>query len=78
MSLHKLEVWLDDIRQRAAPGSVRYVGPLLVLIGILGYLWCFSNFIVDARGTPLLWGTQKHLTDNASKLELHSSDQKKG
>jgi protein-S-isoprenylcysteine O-methyltransferase Ste14 len=40
---------------------VRFLGPFLVLLGILGYLVCFSNFILDAKGTPLPLGTQKHL-----------------
>lgn len=40
---------------------VRSLGPFLIVAGILGYLLCFSNFIRDAKGTPLPLGTQKHL-----------------
>ena len=40
---------------------VRSLGPFLIVLGILGYLLCFSNFILDAKGTPLPLGTQKHL-----------------
>ena len=42
-------------------GKIRFIGPFLILAGIIGYLMCFWNFIFDAKGTPLLEGTQKHL-----------------
>jgi protein-S-isoprenylcysteine O-methyltransferase Ste14 len=42
-------------------GKIRFSGPFLILIGIIGYLLCFWNFIFDAKGTPLPGGTQDHL-----------------
>ena len=29
-----------------------FIGPILIVIGIIGYLLCFWNFIFDAKGTP--------------------------
>jgi protein-S-isoprenylcysteine O-methyltransferase Ste14 len=42
-------------------GNIGFIGPCLIVIGIIGYLLCFWNFIFDAKGTPLPMGTQKHL-----------------
>ena len=41
-------------------GGIRFVGPILIVIGIIGCLSCFWNFIFDAKGSPLP-GDQKHL-----------------
>jgi protein-S-isoprenylcysteine O-methyltransferase Ste14 len=41
--------------------NFRYIGPPLILVGIVGYILCFLNFINDAKGTPLPGGTQEHL-----------------
>lgn len=41
-------------------GKIRFIGPILIVIGIIGYLLCFWNFIFDAKGTPMP-GDQKHL-----------------
>jgi len=41
-------------------GKFRFIGPILIVIGIIGYLPCFWNFIFDAKGSPLP-GDQKHL-----------------
>ena len=30
--------------------KIRFIGPLLLLIGIIGYLLCFLKFILDAKG----------------------------
>ena len=42
-------------------GRFRFIGPILIGLGIIGYLLCFWNFIVDAKGTPLPIDTQKNL-----------------
>ena len=34
-------------------GSLRYVGPILILMGIWGYLWGLRSFILEAQGSPL-------------------------
>ena len=41
-------------------GKIRFIGPILIGIGIIGYLPCFWNFIFDAKGSSLP-GDQKHL-----------------
>ena len=41
--------------------KISFIGPIFIVIGIIGYLLCFWNFIFDARGTPLPGDTQKHL-----------------
>ena len=33
-------------------GKIRFIGPILIVIGIIGYLPCIWNFIFDAKGTP--------------------------
>ena len=47
-------IFIDQI------GKIRFIGPILIVIGIIGYLPCFWNFIFDAKGSPLP-GDQKHL-----------------
>jgi protein-S-isoprenylcysteine O-methyltransferase Ste14 len=42
-------------------GKFRFTGLILIFAGVFGYLWCFLNFIIDAKGTPLPLGSQKHL-----------------
>ena len=41
-------------------GKIRFIGPILIVIGTIGYLLCFWNFIFQARGSPFP-GDQKHL-----------------
>ena len=40
-------------------GQIRLLGPFLILIGIFGYLACFSNFIKDAKGSPIMGDSQR-------------------
>ena len=42
-------------------GKFRFIGPILIIIGIIGHLLCFWNFIFDAKGTPFPGDTQKYL-----------------
>ena len=42
-------------------GKFRFTGLILIFAGVFGYLWCLLNFIIDAKGTPLPLGSQKHL-----------------
>lgn len=42
-------------------GALRFIGPGFILIGIVGTLACYWNFIFDAKGAPLIEGMQKHL-----------------
>ena len=44
-----------------AIGNFRFIGPIFILIGIIGCLTCYWNFIFDAKGSPLIEGMQKHL-----------------
>lgn len=39
-------------------GRFRIIGYLLIGLGITGYLVCFRNFIVDAKGSPIPGDTQ--------------------
>ncbi|UCE53614.1 MAG: isoprenylcysteine carboxylmethyltransferase family protein [Desulfobacterales bacterium] len=41
-------------------GKIRFIGPILIVIGIIGCLSCLWNFIFTAKGSPLP-GDQKHL-----------------
>jgi len=41
--------------------SIRFLGPFLIGLGILGYLLCFSSFLVNAQGAPVLGAAQKRL-----------------
>ena len=41
-------------------GKLRFIGPILIVIGIIGSLLCLWNFIFDAKGSPFS-GDQKHL-----------------
>ena len=45
----------------AETGILQFIGLAFILIGIIGYLACFWNFIFDAKGVPLFEGMQKHL-----------------
>ena len=49
----------DTVLPKLEP--VSFVAPFIILLGISGYLMCFANFIFGAKGTPLPFGTQKHL-----------------
>lgn len=40
--------------------KIQYIGLLFIFIGIIGYLLCFWNFIIDAKGSPMP-GDQNHL-----------------
>ena len=51
---HENHIVIDQI------GPYRFIGPILIVMGILGYLLCLWNFIFDAKGTPMP-GDQKHL-----------------
>jgi len=42
-------------------GVLRFIGPAFILIGLVGTLACYWNFIFDAKGAPLIEGMQKHL-----------------
>ena len=42
----------------AAIGRFRFAGYIFIGSGILGYLICFWNFIVDAKGSPIPGDTQ--------------------
>ena len=42
-------------------GKIRFIGPILVVIGVIGYLPCIWNFIFDAKGSPFPGDTQKYL-----------------
>jgi protein-S-isoprenylcysteine O-methyltransferase Ste14 len=42
----------------AALGRFRFIGYILIGLGTVGYLICFRNFIVDAKGSPILGDTQ--------------------
>jgi protein-S-isoprenylcysteine O-methyltransferase Ste14 len=42
-------------------GKIRFIGPILIVIGIIGVLPCIWNFIFDAKGSPHPWDTQKYL-----------------
>jgi len=42
-------------------GNFRFIGPAFILIGIIGSLACYWNFIFDAKGAPLIEGMQEHL-----------------
>ena len=42
-------------------GNFRFIGPAFILIGIIGNLACYWNFVFDAKGAPLIEGMQKHL-----------------
>ena len=33
-------------------GKIRFIGPILIIIGIIGCLYCLWNFILDANGSP--------------------------
>ena len=39
-------------------GIFRFAGYIFIGSGIIGYLICFWNFIVDAKGSPILGDTQ--------------------
>ena len=41
-------------------GKFHFIAPILLVMGIIGYLLCLWNFIFDAKGTPMP-GDQKHL-----------------
>jgi protein-S-isoprenylcysteine O-methyltransferase Ste14 len=41
-------------------GKIRFIGPILIVIGIIGCLSCLWNFIFDAKGSSFS-GDQKHL-----------------
>ena len=44
-------------------GQLRFIGPIFIVIGVVGYLVCFWNFIFIAKGSP--WpGDQNHLIVN--------------
>ena len=43
--------------------TLRFIGPILIFIGTIGYLMCFWNFIFNAKGTPLP-NTQHNLIVN--------------
>ena len=45
----------------AAIGRFRDVGYILIGLGIIGYLVCFRNFIVDAKGSPIPGDTQHRI-----------------
>ena len=45
----------------AVIGDFRFIGPAFILIGIIGCLACYWNFIIDAKGAPLIEGMQQHL-----------------
>jgi protein-S-isoprenylcysteine O-methyltransferase Ste14 len=42
-------------------GVLRFIGPVFILIGLIGTLACYWNFIFDAKGAPLIEGMQKYL-----------------
>ena len=42
-------------------GKIRFIGPILIVIGVFGYLPCIWKFIFDAKGSPHPGDTQKHL-----------------
>lgn len=42
----------------AAIGRFRFIGYILIGLGTIGYLICFRNFIVDAKGSPILGDTR--------------------
>jgi hypothetical protein len=44
-----------------AIGNFRFVGPAFIVIGFVGQMACYWNFIFDAKGAPLIEGMQKHL-----------------
>jgi protein-S-isoprenylcysteine O-methyltransferase Ste14 len=52
---HENHIVIDQI------GTYRFIGLILMVMGILGYLLCFWNFIFDAKGTPFPGDTQKRL-----------------
>lgn len=37
----------------------RQLGQLLMVVGVVGYLLCFRNFLIDAQGSPIPWDSQK-------------------
>src|SRR5205085_12324147 len=39
-------------RQMPPAGSVRYLGLLAILLGVLIYCWCAWDFAITGRGTP--------------------------
>lgn len=45
----------------AAIDNFRFIGPIFILVGIIGYLACCWNFIVDAKGFPAIEGMHEHL-----------------
>ena len=48
-------IFIDQI------GKIRFIGPILIVIGIIGYLPCIWNFIFYAKGSPFPGDTQKYL-----------------
>jgi len=51
----------ENHRVIAEIGNFRFIGPAFILIGLVGTLTCYWNFIFDAKGAPLIEGMQKHL-----------------
>ena len=51
----------DNHTMIAEIGVFRFIGPAFILIGIVGCLACYWNFIFDAKGSPMIEGMQKHL-----------------
>ena len=43
--------------------KIRFIGPFLILIGTIGFLLCFWNFIFDAKRSPLPADTQNYLIE---------------
>src|SRR5206468_10586189 len=35
------------------PSPVRWIGPILLVVGLAGLAWCFALFVLVGRGTPI-------------------------
>ena len=49
------------VRESMPLGNFRYVGPLLIVVGGLIYLWCAWDFATTGKGTPAPIDPPKHL-----------------
>ena len=50
-----------------AIGRLRIIGPFIILLGIVGYLICFYNFVKDAKGSPIMGDSQRLIVSGLYK-----------
>ncbi len=43
------------------PGNLRFIGPILITIGLFGCCLCSWHFVLEAKGTPIAIDPKEHL-----------------